>query len=1221
MQLTAFIQKSRYRKMHRTSQILRIMRLTCFFLISFCLQIAARSNGQTVNLSVKNAGITQVLKQIQEQTGYNIIAENSLLEKIKKVNVQLTNVRLEEALNAILKEYPITYTIQNKTIIFKAGNTNNHPVNIIVKPVEDIAEILVFKLEGRVTDANGKPMVKVSVYNNTLKKGTTTNDEGTFIIDAEKGDIITFSYIGYKPEKITVVSSGKVSIEMELVEKDLEEIVATGYQNIRKSNMTGAVAKIKSEDLLINGATTIEQALQGKLAGVEITNTSGLLGTRQTVRVRGVSTLLGNQEPVWVVDGIIQEDPLPFKAKELNRFNQEPSNSELLKNFIGSTISWLNPYDIDEITVLKDAASTAIYGVKAANGVILITTKRGVSGRRPVVTYNTSFSTQSKLSYDKLNLMNSKERVDVSREIWERGLIATSGLDNVGYLGLLKQFLEDKLSYDAFYKGVKQLEVNNTDWLDILFQQPLNQSHSISVSGGGETNSYYGSFGVNSQKGVAKGNGVTSYQGSVSFISTITPKLTFTAKVAGNYSKTDGFLNIDPYKYATQTSRVIPAFNTDGSYHYYNYWNTGFRYNILNELEESGNSNVNTALNSNLSLRYRFIQNFTFESLFGINYSNISGESYASERTHGMTVQRGYEYAQFGPNTAEYKQSKLPFGGRLSIIDNSNYNYTWRNGINYGQTFSKVHVVTGLAGIELRSNIYKATNSTVYGYMPDMGKVIIAPPPMIQNTAGTSMANVLYSGNLINTAVTDRESNYVSYYATGGYTYDNRYVLSASIRADASNRFGQDVRARFKPIWSVGGKWNVANERFFQKTDWFNDFSIRASYGYQGNVAENFGPDLILKIPDGSSAISNLTGERVYRVGNLPYSDLRWEKTQTVNLGLEFNFLKGRLGAVVDYYNKNSRDVIVMKDVPYENGVKQMPVNSGTIINSGVDVNLNIVPVRTKDFTWTLGAVFAKNFNKVTNRTAPNPTWNTAKSGTYYKEGYAVSSFWVFDFAGVDSATGIPLFNKLTTENNTDAKFDAAAFMTYAGKLNPDYTGGCNTSFRYKTFTLSSSMYFSVGAHKLLAPLYTVDMIRGTPYEYNNLSKDLVNRWRKPGDEKNTNIPSLPQASVGFLTIPSGAVTYGDQVQGSSETPYTLYNFSTARVVNASYFRINNIALSYSIPPRIIKHIYSKTATIGYSINNLLTIVSKDFKGGDAEVASGSQPLPRIHAINLSISF
>ena len=528
-------------------------------------------------------------------------------------------------------------------------------------------------------------------------------------------------------------------------------------------------------------------------------------------------------------------------------------------------------------------------------------------------------------------------------------------------------------------------------------------------------------------------------------------------------------------------------------------------------------------------------------------------------------------------------------------------------------------MVTGLLGVELRSNIEQEKSNTAYGYMPDRGKSFAIPPPTYLSSYGNILANHLYSAGLSNTSVLDRTSNYVSYYISGGYTYDNRYVASMSIRGDASNRFGQDMRSRFNPIWALGGRWNIANEKFFNRSNWMNNLSLRASYGYQGNVAENYGPDLILSIP--TSGINELTGEPVYRIARLPYANLRWEKTQTVNLGLDFSFFGGKVGASVDYYNKRSKDLIVLKPVPYENGISQMAINGGTMYNSGLDISLNFIPIRSKDFSWSIGINSGKNFNKITSKQIQNPIWNTAISGSLIKEGYAYSSFWVFDFKGVDSATGLPLFNLPTSAVDPNAKFDATAFMKYAGKKNADITAGFNTSIQYKSFTISSSLYASVGNHKLLPNLYSMYMVRNTPYEYANLTKDLVNRWRKPGDNTITNIPSLPQTSVGFINIPSGSGSFDGQSQGASELPYTLYNYSSARVVNASFLRINNIALNYIIPAKILKNIYSKTASIGYNITNVYTLVSKDYKGVDPEVVSGSQPAPKVHSINISITF
>lgn len=1163
------------------------------------MQVSASTYGQKITLSEKNMSLDKVFDKIRLQSGFDFVFTTSTLKNSNPVNINIKSLDLKVALDLIFAKQPLNYSIDGTSVIISVKNKSF--LERLITAFDGI------EVKGKIVDENGKPLARATIK---IKDQAGfiyySNDYGEFKIPkVDENTILVISFLGYESKEIKASKELGVIQLIEISGKLQEVSISTGYQEIDKSRMTGSIAKIKAEDLVINGTTTLEQSLQGRIAGLEVVNNNGLVGSRQTIRVRGTSTLLGSQEPVWVVDGIIQEDPLPFKAAELNRFGKDQSDETAMKNFIGSTISWLNPYDIQDITVLKDAASTAIYGVKAANGVIVINTKRGQTGRAPSITYSNSFSTQTKYTYDKLDLMNSKERVDVSREIWEKGLVSSYGMDDIGFQGVLKQYLEQKISYDQFNKGIKKLEVNNTDWLDILFQTPLNQTHNIGVSGGGSGGgSYFGSFGYNSQKGLAKGNGQKGYTGNLSFTSNLSPKLIVTARIAGSYNKTNGFMNIDPYQYATTTNRAIPAYNEDGSLSYYR--NGSFQYNILNELGNSGNDNTKTSLNANISARYQLPIGFRFESILGLAYAGTFGESYATDQTNEITARRRYEYGAFSPESYEYKSSPLPVGGVLSTIESRNINYTWRNGLTYGTTINQKHSISGMMGMELRSNMYKGSSVTSYGYLPKMGKIMVDVPLTILN--GTSYLENTVMQSLSTHSIIDQKANFVSYYLTGGYTYDDRYVFTASVRGDASNRFGQDKRSRFKPVWALGARWNVAREHWFDQNNWFNEFSIRTSYGLQGNVAENYGPDLIAKM----GGLNTLTGEALLNISTLPYTNLRMEKTQTIDLGVDFGFFKNRITGSVDYYNKKSKDLIVLLDVPFENGVNQMPINNGNMINSGFDVALNFTPIRNKDFTWTLGSNFSKNYNSIKSKLLPNPTWNNATSGRYNVEGYAVSSFWVFDYKGLNSTNGLPMYNIPTGTENLNARTDASAYMVYGGKLNADFTTGVNTSVRYKQLTLSTNMYLSVGGKKILAPVYAVEMTNNTPNEYNNLPKNLVNRWRKPGDEVITNVPALPYFGVPFVTIPSEITAY---------SPYLLYNFSTLRVVDASYLRINNISLSYTLPASFAKRIYTKNISVGYTLSNPYTFVSNDYQGLDPEVASGNQPLPRIHVLNMTITF
>ena len=327
-----------------------------------------------------------------------------------------------------------------------------------------------------------------------------------------------------------------------------------------------------------------------------------------------------------------------------------------------------------------------------------------------------------------------------------------------------------------------------------------------------------------------------------------------------------------------------------------------------------------------------------------------------------------------------------------------------------------------------------------------------------------------------------------------------------------------------------------------------------------------------------------------------------------MNAGADFVFWKNKINGSFEYYYKKTTDAIINKEVPYENGVLSMPMNGGSLENYGWELSFSFAPVRTKNFIWTMGLNTSKNYNKVTSKLESNKNWTQAVSGNINKQGYPVSGFWAFEFTGLNPQNGTPLYN-LPRVDTPEAKTDATVYMKYMGKLDPDFTSGLNMGFRFRDLTLSTSFYLSVGGKKFLAKMFDGDMTNSTPYEYNNLPKDLVNRWRKPGDEKYTNIPSLPEFKKAFVDLPS-----------SSGHSYELYNYTDIRVVNASFLRCNNISLSYNLSKGWIKK-FAQNMGFSFSVSNPFIIVSKDFKGKDPEVATGSQPLSQTYTFGVNLSF
>lgn len=1151
---------------------------------------SAQETGKRISIRLENVSVLDALREINRLSGNVVVFRSEEVEKeSKRVSLDMQDAPVADVVKAALKGTSLNLIERDGRIV------------VVPQQLENV------KITGTVRDEDNQPLPGVTILVKGMTIGTVSDHNGHYSLTLpEMGHFsLLYSFIGMETQEIPYRGDNVINVVMHEDSQEIDEVVVTGYQTLKKRSMAGSSSSVKAEDLLLTGTQTLEQALQGKLPGVAIVNQSGLTGTRQKVRVRGTSTLVGNAEPVWVVDGIIQEDPLPFNASELTDIGD---NAAMIKNFIGGAISWLNPNDIEDITVLKDASATAIYGVKAANGVIVITTKKGERGRLSL-SYSGNFSLSARMNYRKLELMNSKERVDASREAFMKGSVLTSD-EPVGYMALALAYRRREISFAEFNAGVKELEQNNTDWFDILFQTPFSHSHSISISGGDDRATYRASIGYTNTQNTAKGNKQESYTGNLSMSGTYWKKLFLTIGLSGSLSKTSGFSGTDPYGYASTTNRALPCYDKDGELYFYQKTN-GFRYNILHELYNSGNENTSSSINANVNLRWLIGHGFSFSSVFGYNYSTTYGESYYTEQTNEIASIRKYEFGEYGPGDDLYKASPLPFGGRLTVNETQNYNYTWRNQIEYNELLGGVHMLTFMLGEEIRSNKYTGYTKQEYGYMPDRGKSFADVPPTYGE--GDSQQTNLYITSNYPT-ITDRVSNYLSLYATLNYMYDDRYALNASIRTDASNRFGQDKSARYLPVWSVGLRWNLTKEHWMENQNILNDVSLRASYGWQGNVVEAVGPDLIAKI----ERVNYTTGEYKMTISRLPTPNLRWEKNKSVNFGIDFSILGSRINGSFEYYYKRTVDMITSRQVPYEEGTTELYLNGGNMSNHGWDLSFSFVPVRTKDFVWNLGFNTSYVSNEVETDLEPTGNWREATSGSLNKDGYAVSSFWAFRFNGLDPQTGGPTFD-LSGAEKESAELDATEYLTYAGKLDADITAGLNTSFRYKNLYLSANFYLSVGNQKFLSSPYSEEnafggeTARTMASEYTNLSSQLLDRWRKPSDEKYTNIPVLPNPET-------TAAMYPFYNEYTALYPYEAWAYSDIRVVDAWYLRCNNISLSYTMPDKFIKG-FAQNVSLSASVSNPFQIVSRDFLGRDPEVASGQQPLSRNYTLSVSVSF
>ena len=1155
--------------------------LLCAMLVCMFAAMAQTPEEQRVTINLENATLSTFLEEVKQQTGLDFMSTSDAIRSSAKVTVHETNTPLKAVLNKVLGKLGYSYDINDGFISLSAKQKAGKRT-----------------IGGRVIDQSGEPLMGaiVSVKGHQIR--AVANSDGRYSIEVPTNECtLEYSYVGMRTEQRTVKKgTGLMAINVAMTSKtELAEIVVTGYQELDRTRIAGAVSQVQAKDLDLTPISTIEQALQGKLAGVAVQNQSGMVGVKQKTRVRGTSTLMGSQEPIWVVDGVIQEDPLPFKASEFDvNGGISEDNFDYIRNFVGNSISWLNPMDIENITVLKDASATAIYGVRAANGVIVIKTKRGKSGSM-TVSYSGGVNFGERVSYKALERMNSQQRVAVSKEIFMRGL-SSNFTPSVGYAGALNDYLFGKITADEFESRVAKMETQNTDWFELLYRNPVSHRHSVSFGGGSEKVRYHSSLSYNKNNGTAIGNDQESYGAHVGLNMNFSRKFRVSFDLNGSYSTTNSFFKgVEPYSYAFNTNRAIAAYNEDGSYYYYPERVKKFSYNILNELDQTGNKNKSMGLNGSMNAYYDITDDIKFNTMFSVSVSSVKGESWATERSNYITNIRNYEYGSELPTSAAYKNSMLPLGGLLNTDNTNQMTWSWRNSIQYDKLFNNVHAFTAMLGMETSSSKYDGIRDGRYGYLPNRGKAFATvPATLVNSSSGKEYGNGLFDGTnagssyVIYPTITDTKTNRMGLYLTLNYAYDNRYVVNFSVRGDASNRFGQYHNEKFNPVWAGGLRWNVDREKWFKKQHIVSALSLRASFGYQRNMASNYSSALIVKMPRSGAIANNIdvrTGEYKLTISNLPYDDLRWEKTFSQNYGADFGLFDNKIRMSVEYYHKKGMDIITAYPLPREYGIENMPVNSGSVTNKGYELTMGFTPIRTKNFTWNVNINTSKNLNTVKKVGIQNMHWKNVTTGSYYKDGYAVSSFWAFKFKGIDQTTGYPIID-LDTEEGADVT-DPTSYMEYVGKHDPDFTGGLGMSFRYKQFTLSTSLYLQLGGKKFLSPAFQSLQL---PSDYENMSTELLNRWTP--DNPSATLPGLPDKQVGSIALPNGS-TYANV--------YEMYNYSTARVVSASSLRCNNLGLSYSFPSEWIQRtLRLQSMTLGASFTNLFAINSKDFKGRDA---------------------
>ena len=860
------------------------------------------------------------------------------------------------------------------------------------------------KVQGVVISSEDNlPLIGASVYVTAedLKKagsaqttmGVITDVDGQFSIAIPAGITRFFcSYVGYDVLEVKLVP-GKEHYEITLHASSqmLDAVVVTGYQTVERRKLTAAVSKLDISDETIGAVKSIDQALAGQIAGLSVSPTSGAPGAPAKIRIRGTASLNGTQDPLWVLDGI------PLEGTDV----PEPDELNDITNMKQSSIAGLNPADIENITILKDAAATAIYGARAANGVIVITTKKGKVGK-PVINFSSRFTYTPTLSLDRLNLLNSAEKVGLEMDMIRNNYSPDNHkggvyniLSNYNELSAFQNGGWDALSSDT-QAAINRLKSVNTNWGDILFRDAFSQEYNLSLSGGTERVTYYTSFGYYKEDGNVDGVGMdrfnlvgkTSYK--VNSILKVGASMFANRRKNTNYL-TDAYGMSNPVFYSRKANPYFELYDKNGNYNYdydiQNNTDKDLGFNIFEERQNTSNESVVNSFSSIFDAELRFNDKWKLTSQFGYQLEKTSREEIADWESYAMRYYyKLSEYSQ-GGETKHF----LPEGGMQKSYENSNSQITWKAMGEYRDSFNDIHELEVMAGTELRKTWYETLFSAGYGFDR---KTLTTKPVIFPNES--------YATSFPLHQTTYKENAYVSFYSTASYSLLNRYTVGGSIRFDGSDLFGVDKKYRYLPLYSVSALWRLSQEPFMQQAKWVDNLVFRASYGLQGNIDKNTSPFLLGTYR--SESILPGVSEDVIIINSAPNKKLRWEKTQSVNAGFDFSVLNQAINLSVDYYYRKGTDLIALRMLPLETGFTSMNVNWASMENKGVEISLSTRNITTKNFSWYTNFNFAYNGNKVLQENIPE------QQTTPGREGYPVGAIFALKTAGVNKETGNMMF-------------------------------------------------------------------------------------------------------------------------------------------------------------------------------------------------------------------
>ena len=981
----------------------------------------------------------------------------------------------------------------------------------------------------------------------------------------------------------------------------IEKSVVTGYTRTNIRRVTGSVAVLRPETFLAKPSPTIDALLQGETAGVSVRAVSGQPGVDSRIRIRGIGNLSANTSPLWVVDGV----PLQSESPSLS---SEQLAAGGFDDIFVSGVGGINPADIESITILKDASAAAIYGSRAANGVIVVTTRRGRAGRM-----KTSYSNTLKWSFRpqrSLDLMNSSEKLAWEQTLWDEFSAdrynqtltdPTAFYPVIGIVGQIRSgAISDLGTKEAQDSYIAQLGTHTTDWYGQLFRNAFSHNHHLSLSGGSDGVTYYISGGLTDENGMLIHNTYRRYNITSNVVLKPTSRLKLDLGIDASRQKSvTPDSSVDPFTYAYFANPYERAYNDDGSYGSDRTWFTLGYYNgrmneqvipdegfsIMRELDLNSTTTTNTTGTVRASGEYLITDGLFFNALASYTSSNGATDKITDKST----------YTAFNDRMGnDHLRQDLRYG---SIIENrsSRDNYILRGHFDWTREFkrSRLNVI---AGAEIRASSSRTTFNKRYNYDPVTGT------SSLPEISGPTDQWLRQAERLSGSYFTD--SRYASFYTSGDYTFRRNIVFNASVRTDGSSHFGS--HRQFNPTWSAGAAWHIGDESFMQSIPVISHATIRAAYGFTGNISTAATHLLVMRYLQQQYRYYNGTTLPLGTIPSAPNPNLGWEKTRDLKFGIDAGFFGEQLTLSTEAYHRLSTDVVTSSAVQTTTGFSSVYFNSADIANTGVEATLTWSQYFPSDIYLRVSANIAYNYNRVVRY---NPALKSITSKDRYVEGYPVGSIFAGEYGGIDPTNGLYLFrlredagvSSISDLNNPDN------YRVYLGTTNAPVGGGINISLKYKKFGISVSGVYSIGAKaydNITSPASYLNARReGSATEevqsqysdlysnHLNVTRDRVSRWT----ETNTKGVKYPRIYDRFSYVGNFAATE----PMSSDIVNAIY------VKDVSYLRIKSIVLSYGI--------------FRLSLDNFFTFTPYD--GMDPEIPGATYPTTRSVSCGINLDF